>query len=112
MKGIQTVHDQEIAKLKNELHRKDGLVVNLQEIKSTLENSLRKKIQTKKKNPHYFSGSESGKKKSPITGKGTATPLDFINWPSSPSINSAPSTHPGQQKGDQVSSIEQNKDMS
>lgn len=47
MKGIQAVHDQEIAKLKNELHRKDGLIASLEDIKTTLENSLRKKLQVK-----------------------------------------------------------------
>ncbi|GJJ07622.1 hypothetical protein Clacol_001826 [Clathrus columnatus] len=99
MKGIQTVHDQEIAKLKNELHRKDGLIFNLQDIRSKLENSLKKKIQVKgRAYTFYIANSEIGKKKTPVASKPTFETSEFINWPSSPSIYLVPSPHPCQHK--------------
>jgi hypothetical protein len=45
MEATQSIHDQEIALIRNELHRRDNLINSLQDAKVMLENSLAKHLQ-------------------------------------------------------------------
>ena len=45
MEATQGSHDQELAQVRNELHRRDNLISSLQEAKIMLENSLAKHLQ-------------------------------------------------------------------
>ena len=47
IEATQGSHDQELAQVRNELHRRDNLISGLQEAKNLLENSLAKHLQVK-----------------------------------------------------------------
>ncbi|KAF8517765.1 hypothetical protein JB92DRAFT_2904495 [Gautieria morchelliformis] len=72
MEATQSIHDQELALVRNELHRRDNLINSLQDAKIMLENSLAKHLQV-----------EAKKRATPV--KSGPAVMDFVNWPSSQS---------------------------